>query len=117
MFNLIVFIIFIPGDAVYSNGTAAGVRMKLGNGQGFDIEALKGKGKGKGNSGNLKCWDCGGNHLRSFCCSILCALIGFSATLLSIPKSLTLILPACKSYQFFTILVIFPLYSPLYALI
>ena len=30
--------IFIPGDAVYSNGTAAGVRMKLGNGQGFDIE-------------------------------------------------------------------------------
>ena len=30
--------IFIPGDAVYSNGTAAGVRMKLGDGQGFDIE-------------------------------------------------------------------------------
>ena len=30
--------IFIPGDAVYSNGTAAGIRMKLGNGQGFDIE-------------------------------------------------------------------------------
>ena len=30
--------IFIPGDAVYTNGTAAGIRMKLGSGQGFDIE-------------------------------------------------------------------------------
>jgi len=31
-------VIFIPGDQVYSNGTAAGIRLKLGNGQGFDIE-------------------------------------------------------------------------------
>jgi len=30
--------IFIPGDQVYTNGTAVGIRMKLGNGQGFDIE-------------------------------------------------------------------------------
>ena len=30
--------IFIPGDQVYTNGTAAGIRMKLGSGQGFDIE-------------------------------------------------------------------------------
>ena len=31
-------VIFIPGDQVYTNGTAAGIRMKLGSGQGFNVE-------------------------------------------------------------------------------
>ena len=30
-------VIFIPGDQVYTNGTAAGIRMKLGSGQGFNV--------------------------------------------------------------------------------
>ena len=31
-------VIFIPGDQVYTNGTATGIRMKLGSGQGFNVE-------------------------------------------------------------------------------